>query len=250
MKRLIFFSLFWLFSAASAFGASLHGFLVIDTFADLLQEATKADYRNLSTILGEAASQTGLTYRETLLTGSDLSKKNIVKTLSRLEIGPDDAVVFYFTGHGYRTPGKKDPWPFLLLTYDRKGIDFHTLSNLLIQKNPRFLLAIAECCNNYISYLSPFSEFSRKSHKKKRVKKNFHKLFLETDAWILVSSSTQGEYAWAYPTKGSLFSLRFLNVIRKEVKYHNDTDWGVILEESKKGLLNDQKPFYEMIPSR
>jgi hypothetical protein len=147
-----------LFIAMSAFSpftieaANLHAIIVADTTDESIGDSTTVDCSNMRAEMKKIAHFTKLDLKETTIEGEDVVPGKVLDKLDNLDIQSDDVVIFYFSGHGYRTDGKKDsPWPNLFFSRVEKGIDFELIGKRLEQHDPRLLLVIADVCNSIIA---------------------------------------------------------------------------------------------------
>ena len=170
--------------------------------------------------------------------------------LNQLSCAEDDVILFYYSGHGYRTASKKDnPWPSLYFSISGKEVDFHNICQKLAAKKPRFLLAIADCCNNVLpesgaAPLVPLYASSKSQHT--RIKHNYRRLFLENNGSLLVASSSVGEYSWCYQ-KGAVFTLALLDSL-KALATAKSASWEALLDTTAEAIADHQTPFYLLSP--
>lgn len=219
--------------------------IVCDTDADNISEAIIQDYNNIRQEASRIAKYTGFDLSEWLITGDQLRSKKFLKTLKNLYFQPDDIVLFYFSGHGYRTESKSTPWPNLYFTHDQKGVDFAEVISILQKKQPRLLLAIADCCNNVVNEaLAPsLVKGAVMSKSSKWVKKNYQKLFLETEGSVLIASSGVDELSWCI-SRGALYTLSFIESIKNGTESSKEADWKQILDRSAHTVKRFQTPYY------
>ncbi len=250
MKPPKFLFVFLLFAAsfASLEAVQLHSIIVADTTDDTIGNSTACDFCQIREEMKKVVKYTGLEHHEVLITGTDVVSENVFHAINALEIDEDDVVVFYFSGHGYRTKDKENnPWPNLYFTLSGKGIDLLHLSCPLKEKGPRLLIVIGDVCNNFISEnFAPrlarklFSDFNDEE----LIKANYQSLFLENQGTLMISSSVAGEYSWA-TTTGSLFTLSFLGNLDKVVKSEDYPEWEAILLKTLFEIAGDQHPQWE-----
>ncbi|MCB1149539.1 MAG: caspase family protein, partial [Chlamydiia bacterium] len=207
--RVLFTFLFLLCTALE--GATMHALLLIDTQAEELETAMAQNLKHWQRRLNEIKLYTDYTVKTTVLQGDDLRVSKITEALSKMQVKKEDAVLFYFCGHGCRTKAKEDIWPYLALSPENVLIDYMEILSYFAYLEPRVLFAMADCCNNVIdSGTSPVPKSMKK--------KNYRALFQDKPIWIACSSSEPGEYSWAWVGKGSCFTLEFMKALDHEVR--------------------------------
>jgi hypothetical protein len=241
--RQLFILLLALFGRIDA--AELHAILFIDSLAENIEVAMERNYSEWEVYLEKISKYTGLDIKRHIFIGHDLKFKRIDSFFRTLSFARDDVVVFYFSGHGYRNQKKEDPWPYLCLSEEHISLDFSQITEILIGKNPRLLLSMADCCNNYIELLSDsLTKEECAPQLVGVVKQNYRRLFLETDGAIVVSSSLPGEFSWAWPYRGSCFTLAFFDALKREVRHPEGTEWAIVLEKAGESVKDLQTPQY------
>jgi len=237
--------LLWLLAAFNLECAELHAVLLIDSEAENIENAMMKNHRLWQKQLLKISGHTDMRIREHCFIGKHLLSKEVFSCLRALEVDEDDVVLLYFCGHGYRTHRKTNPWPYMCWSHENIAVDFMILTDCLKKKNPRLLIAFAECCNNYIEAQNyELVQESVMSNRRMIMQSNYRKLFLETEGVIVVSSSHPGEFSWAWVERGSCFTLAFFECLEKEVKNRNGTEWAIIFESASLKVNNLQSPQY------
>lgn len=243
----------WLFAFCLALfsflklDADIIAIITCDTHAHNIENSVTED---LATIRGEVAKialYTESDLKEIIFDGNNLQPKEFLKTLKGLQFTEGDTVLFYFSGHGFRTYSKDESilWPNLFFSDSGRGIDFAEVLSILGAKRQGLLVAIADCCNNYMddSTAPPLVKGEAAKQSVEILKKNYKKLFLETKGSVLVASSSVSEYSWCYP-RGAVFTLAFIQSMHEEVLKKSDPDWKTILDKASYRIKRHQTPFY------
>ena len=262
MKSVIFARLqqnakWWLFLVLLTFSSlcdagEIKAILLCDTKAQNLEKSVASDLKNWQAELQRISSGTGLPLVLYTFTNEKAGKPFIAQ-LKEISIQEDDVVLFYFSGHGYRTNSKNgNQWPNLYLTSDKIGIDFYAVFESLSAKKPRLLIALSDCCNNVLPEKSapPVVPIHAYKHLKPAAyqQANYKKLFLKTKGTILIGSSTPGEFSWGTQS-GGLYTLAFLKFLLEDVSSPKPADWHVILDKAAKQVVGrdlGQTPQYEL----
>lgn len=252
-KYLFQFALFLACAAAPASileAASLHAIIVADTLDDTIGEYTKVDVNNMRAAMDKIARQTKLKLKMEIISGKNVTPTIVLNKLNKLSIKPDDVVVFFYSGHGYRTPSKGDVlWPNLFFSKTETGVDFKFISDKLTKQNPRLLLAIVDVCNNVIEDIEAPRLVQKialtKAKTDNQIKNNYRQLFLNTRGVILIATAEPGEYSWIAP-EGSLFTLAFLRFLDEEVRSTDTPTWENILANAALSLQDTEHPIYDL----
>jgi len=235
----------WMLVACTAESAELHAILLIDSEAENIESAMVKNHHRWQKQFGMITHHTGMTVHEHAFVGKELLSKEVFTFLKTLELDPDDVVLFYFCGHGYRTKQKDNQWPYMCWSHENIAVDLMLITTMLEQKEPRLLIALAECCNHFIESQDwQLMTESPVPQRRTIIKANYRKLFLETSGVIVASSSHPGEFSWAWIDRGSCFTLAFLNCLEKEVRQADGTEWAIIFEGATRKVEDLQMPQY------
>jgi len=231
--------------ATAVESAELHAILLIDSEAENIETAMVKNHHRWQGQFTKISKFTGMKVHEHAFVGKNLLCRDVFQFLESLELDSDDVVLLYFCGHGYRTRHKENPWPYMCWSHENVAVDLLLLTEILEKKNPRLLIALAECCNNFIER----QEFGLETETQRPSRRhilmaNYCKLFLETQGVIVASSSHPGEYSWAWVDRGSCFTLAFLDCIEKEVRQLDGTEWAIIFELASTKVQDLQSPQY------
>jgi hypothetical protein len=213
--------------------STLHLIVVVDTLASSIKNSTKRDLINVVNEAKKITAYSGMKLKSSILKDKKVDYKNISTVIKNLKVGKNDAIFFYFSGHGYRTEDKTDnPWPNLAFPLSYGGIDFSLIVEQLVKKKPRFILAIADACNNVIDDLGmmTYKEMTKgSSNNNPLLSKNYKKLFLTSSGLIMASAAVPGDYAYALE-KGGLFTQAFFASLHTEVSFNGQADWDVLMQ--------------------
>jgi hypothetical protein len=187
--------------------------------------ALAMDLLNVSISIAENVpeSQTDLTRLE-IDEDTYSSPKFILDAVQELTVTPDDAILFYFTGHG----AVDDRGHYLSLA---QGKLYRTdLLAALLAKGARFVALITDCCNTrsdgYL-YAAPYVQVQSPS----RPSPLFEHLFFESKGVSDINSSSPGENAFFVPIQeetpgspGSIFTGELTSWMHTEMRYRRNWD--------------------------
>lgn len=142
-----------------------------------------------------------------ILDGFKCNRDELRRKLSSFYCSSEDIVLFFYFGHGARSPQDKSKFPQMQLK-DEKGnftdathVPIEEVKDLLLAKNPRFLLVMGDCCNSEFNSLTPknnslITSADGASEYDPRLKKILQRLFLESEGYAITTGCTAGEYGW------------------------------------------------------
>lgn len=239
-----------LFASAQLSAASLRVLLIGDTNDRSIGKSVVTDLANFEKFTRDIAQNTGLAIDIRVIKGGEVKSKKITDAINALKVESDDTVVFYYSGHGFRTKQVKTRWPLLYIPdAGTKGVDFQWVIDTLGKKNPRMLLAISDSCNSFID--TPQRSVNTRAMRPEQAAA-WKKLFVEFSGKIYVSGSQVGQYSFGQDQTGGAFSSRFLAIVRGAVTDTN-ANWDNIMRQATKQIqINSaqqktQDPQYELV---
>lgn len=208
----------------------LYAVLVGDTLDASIGTSSATALELMQNQVNVIAQATDSTLNISLFQGLHTTPEKVLQEIKNLPINEDDLVILYFTMHGSRTPSKTNQWPDLYFGVSNQGVDFHEISEWVKQKNPAFLLAIADCCNSYI----PDGALKMVSLKQVSVRAQnwgsvYRKLFLERRGSLVVTAASPGQYSYAQPGIGGVFSTTFMKKLNEIALGGQESDWESII---------------------
>lgn len=241
------------------FAGSLHLIAVGDTLAEDIRDSVLIDLNNIESHASDIAHYSGLTLVKHQLTYEKANADEVLEYVKNLETESDDVIIFYFSGHGFRTSSKEaNPWPNLYFSVSYNAADLLDIANVIRLKDAHFSLVMADCCNNMISdRIAPKVSRSRTMPKidEARIERNIKKLFIETNGQVLASGSGEGQFAYGNSIEGGRFSYSYLLAFNTYTRL-SDTeilDWqrlfdGAIFKTKALADLygHDQTPIYSI----
>lgn len=146
----------------------------------------------------------------------DSTPANLTALIDELAVRPEDAILFYFTGHG----SVDDGGHFLALAGGK--LYRKDLLAALVGKRARLVVLITDCCNTrsdgYL-YAAPYIHVNSP----RVATALFRRLFLETEGVVDLISSSAGESAFFLPfqadppgSPGSIFTTALIDWIGHE----------------------------------
>ena len=205
--------------------------------------AVAMDLTNVWILVSENMPERGMDFSRLEIDEDQYSSPaHILDAVQRINVQPNDSILFYFSGHG----AVDDNGHYLALSQGK--LYRKDLLDALMKKNAKMVALITDCCNTrsdgYL-YAAPGVRVSQPA----KPTPLFRKLFFETAGVVDINSSSPGESAFFAPMEkepfspGSIFSLAWLNWTQKEKG--NSRSW----DELVRGVgLIVHKSFHDYYP--
>lgn len=250
-SNLIIFSFFAIFMSLPSFSeaANLISIIIADTKDDEIGKECASDFNKMVLLVERISKHTEMNLIEIKIKGSDVKPRKILDKIDSIKIEPDDVVLFYYTGHGYRTKsmGTIPPWPIFEFPETDEGLESEYVMAKLEMKRPRLLLAICDCCNVFLKKHEMVPDLVRAVKPRKDMEisngENYRRLFRETIGVIKIASAKPGEYSYTTEDEdedGGKFTVAFLKSLKKEVNSSEPASWNSLISRSA-DLVEDKK---------
>lgn len=226
--------------SSSAQAANLIAFIVADTYDDYIGTSVSIDFDNIRHEMNNVSQYTGLNLKEILIQGKANTSQNFLQTLKSITANKEDVLVFFYAGHGYRTPSKgSSPWPNLVFTQEKggqhKGIKYEYIIYQLMEKKPRLLITIADVCNDLLSDRKApplVPKMLAGAPNVETIRANYKHLYLDEAGMINITAAKIGETAAGDDDDGGVFTKAFLASIKFETANATSADWRTLIERA------------------
>ena len=242
--------------SGTAKAATLHALVVIDTNDRRIGTMVARDMNLMAGEIRKIAAASGLALNSRTYKGSDFTIAKVRGAVQALSPGRDDVVLFYYSGHGFRTKTKRSRWPFFFFHSNTQAIDFGWVIRELSAKGARLTIALTDACNNVVP-LQIREEQKALQPGATKAQNGYRDLFLGFKGLVAGTSSIPGETSTATQS-GSLFTLAFLKALQKEV-VQSRPDWNALMQnaagrrlsvQNSRGQTMSQQPFHETSVAR
>lgn len=245
MKQLLLIVLLALICFQNSQEQTLHAFIVAashDHDKDL-QRAININLEEFANEIKLIGQNTDLSIKLYDYTEGNFNSESLRNTISNFYCSPNDIIMFYYVGHGFRFKNQSDKWPVLAVSYDintnedliNYGVPFKFIVDNLRSKNSRLLISIAECCNLESGYHMPIDHDDKGQISLSfaiRQKERFQELYEYSRGEIIVSSSKPGETSKGNTTHGAYFSNAFMEIHKELTSISNNASWNDLIEKS------------------
>lgn len=184
------------------------------------------------------------------LTGPNFKKEVVLKKInSFLTPGPNDIVVFYYAGHGFRMPKDNRPGPYIDLRdvvldkfkrYQDNSLNTEDIKEMIRKKGARLNLIISESCNDTITKTNPMVKEPPMAGKKGGLgmnwsTQNVRDLFLNAmPSTILIAAASPYQLAISNADFGGYFSSFFRNNLEIYMGYSKtNVKWEQVVEQAR-----------------
>lgn len=204
-------------------GPTIHALIVVDTLDNQIGTSVGKDRDKWRKLFLEVTgfSALDLTFQEYLIEGSTFSDSSLQSSLDALTVGTDDVIFFCYGGHGHRFANEELPWPALKMNTAESRMNEITwklvdVFQQLAAKNPRLLIALADCCNNKLpdKYEKYYPLHSRAAVPRRLLSDQYRSLFIDATGSYIASGCSPGEFSWG-TTLGGYFTEQFIDSLHK-----------------------------------
>jgi hypothetical protein len=234
--------------------------IVVDTSDPNLRAAVLKDRQNLKRTLEELIPPDRYTVDE--LVGDNLTKDKIYAYYQKLKTGPNEGLVFYFSGHGATLPDSDmvHRQQVLALGYIPKQRDAvvvprENVMNAMRFKNAGLAVMLTDCCANHvvlslppqITTPAPLGARAGFEEKPREIAPVVRNLFFEARGVIDVTASDH-DVAGCDPDAGSFFTLALTKLLKDDVASFNPLNkdllrWNDFFPRLRKET-NDEMQYY------
>ncbi|KAF3361927.1 Uncharacterized protein PHSC3_001484 [Chlamydiales bacterium STE3] len=239
---LLFCSLAYSISEASTF----HIILVGDTLSNLRHQ-TVSDLRLMHEQSIQLAYVLGAAPRIHVIREDFVSRQEVLRAIDTLRVQHDDYLLFYYSGHGYRTEEKRSPWPYLQFTAANQYIALDEIIEHLTAKKLKFGMVIADCCNNCANNdeFPDTTLFDFQTLERRSVSPQAQALFARSRGWLIVSGAEPGGYSWA-TDEGGILTCAFIDGL-SHAQYRPSKSWPTLMNEIQCKTAGIQKPQFTLL---
>lgn len=245
-------------STIGVHGQKVHNIMFCDTNDRKIGPSVEVDNDRAMEEIGDIAGYIGYQYIEYVYNGDRCNKQNLINVLNSLNSGPNDIIIFYYSGHGTHAPGQtEDKFPQLLLNsrVQSNFVPARIVNEMLSKKPHRLRLILTDCCNNLVEGVSPkssLSDMNSVTSVKSKDVINYKKLFTQQKGMIMATGCKLGQTSLGLDEDGGLFSIALWDAIYKECSEGNNPSWQNVFRNTAKETMimankfsgHQQEPYF------
>lgn len=216
----------------------MHVIIVANTLDQSIGQGCEVDRYKLISEFGNIAEALNIKLEKTVIYGNDFNKANVQKAINDLSPGPDDIVVFFYRGHGFRLETQTSYFPQMHLVHSQfqefQSMELEEVYRQIKAKGARLNIILGDMCNSFINapQLSQQTNTFMQSNFYPDTEK-LKKLFLQSKGSVISAAAKPGEVSWVHPLTGGLYTSSFLESLYQEVgKYSGKGDWNNLLSST------------------
>mgnify|MGYP000849798619 CR=1 FL=1 len=223
---------------------TMHLLVVANTFDQNIGNACAKDMHRAIKFFQDLRDFLGIRFEYDTIAGKRYNLTEVNKAIDKLgAAGPNDIIVFYYSGHGFRQKddNRRPPYIDLRPNYDENPNNlnsksladvFQTISGM----KARFKLVLSDCCNDMSKTYSVKAKppSATKGFSLSGSFRNGADLFLNSQRMsILATGANPGQRSICNDDFGGFFSYNFLNAIEGQLSFLNsNASWDKITEEA------------------
>lgn len=234
MTRLVI-CLFISLSGLTAHAQRFHALLVADTRASDVGPGCRKDVAVMTNLLRTIAKGLNYPLNLSVVGDSAFSPKAVRERLDTLQVGPQDIIFLYYTGHGHNLAGRTDRFP--ILTMKRVSDPaLRSLHDALRAKKARLTITLADACNTVLPAgtrgLTP-NPILKGGTVEDDVNRVLASLFLEQTGDVLIAACQPHQSACMLSDQGSYYTRSWEQALTVLTTTRYRLTWADLLRDTQ-----------------
>ncbi|MBL0056944.1 MAG: caspase family protein [Chitinophagaceae bacterium] len=253
--------------------ARVHLIIVANVNDPVIGNSCKMDMDRTLNLFSLLTKMIGIRLQPTLISGANYKKATVDRALDTIKPSPNDIVVFYYSGHGFRKEKDSRRYPYLDLrekidwTFNVNSIQAEDIMKRIKMKGARLNLVITDCCNTKVT---DNKEIGTPPPEQKVLglelfQENVRNLFFPTVTTSIIATAADiDQKACSNDRFGGFFSYFFNQSLQEHLGYmKRGVRWDDVLKRTmdqteRKALrtycdspnICDQTPYYQVLTGR
>lgn len=207
---------------------TLHAIIFAETDDENIGRTCEVDYQKMSIEMSMIATANHMSIKRYFYKDAASSAANMHNVLNNLTCGPRDIVIFYYTGHGARSPQEKTKFPQMCI--DHSYLEWYPLYKVytrIMEKKPQLCIVLGDLCNSIINGLpSKDMQISGECSKmSSQTESAYQSLFSKLTGGIIACSSEPGATSGCNLLEGGFFTSAFLKSLGNMVNGSATPNW-------------------------
>jgi hypothetical protein len=162
----------------------------------------------------------------------------ITKAVADLQAGPDDVILFYYSGHGFRPDHERDnpeKFPWLIcdeLVPVEKTPNLSEINTTLMKKGARLTITVADACNKSLTEEAGAPRIAAPAPDRDRIRT----MFRQFRGNLVMSGSKRGQLSY-YWVDGGLFTIQFVKHLVNPPSTAPAKLWDETIERATKAIM-------------
>jgi caspase domain-containing protein len=215
-----------------AFAQTIHLITVADTRDANIGSGTAGNTTQIVEFVTKAAGEMKVTVSRQDVSGSAFSCQRIKEALDQVKPGSNDVVIFYYSGHGFRSEGSTSKFPELFCgqeAFSGGAPRLVDIASQLADKKPRLMLVVADSCNVLFTQpVPPLPAAAIAAVPVSRLKQ-YQNLFLRHKGTLTMSGSIKDQFSWYLPSTG-LFTQQFVRALDAATQPNKEGLWSEVVQ--------------------
>lgn len=224
--------------------AKLHFIMVANTEDPRIGASVKKDVTNIYSEIKDVATFLKLPLNMVEISGTKFGKESVETAINNLKPGPDDIVIFYYSGHGYANDQQSaQTYPQFDLRQSRfddiyvATLNVAEVASRIKAKNARLNIIISDCCNSSLGTLKPEGKsFALTTKSLLSWDRSFcSSLFMNSRGTVLATAAKKGQYAYGNSDVGGYFTSNLVTAMEKYLSKFQSAapTWDKIIAEAQ-----------------
>src|SRR5262245_5996303 len=162
----------------------------------------------------------------------------ILDAIKSLQAKPDDVILFYYSGHGFRPEHERDskvifPW-FVCDSFPPVGStpNLMDINTALLGKGARMTITIADACNNFLQLEPLAPRMAQPPIPHDRIKTMFRKF----RGNLIMSGSRPGQFSYYFKT-GGFFTNQLMDALERPLDVASAKLWEDTVTRAKERMM-------------
>ncbi len=234
-------------AAPTAAAPTVHAVLVGDTQDPTIGVGVTANLNKMRAFLSQVRNEGSITVVVKEVEGDNFSCSEILNAIRSISVKANDAVIFYYAGHGFRRARTQTQFPEFDCRRSQSPdrVDLSGVTNAILKygtsgskaARPRLVIAIADACNNAIIEEGEIPrEVGPKITPRANRTQAYKQLFLHYSGTLIMSASVPGTEAW-YLQTGGFFTTQLLGALDVHTRTLTEARWEAIADDATRQIF-------------